>query len=94
MVVNFRPELSGISKIIDSLSPILHASDGMIKVFQEKLMVAYRRPRNIQDELVRSKVRRLGNDNTGMRKCGKVRCQICKYVKDGYEFKKVNESFI
>ena len=49
-------------------------------------MVAYRRPRNIKDEIVRSKVKRVNNDNKGMRKCGKSRCQICKYIKEGCEF--------
>ena len=36
-------------------------------------MVAYRRPRNIKDEIVRSKVNRVNNDNKGMRKCGESR---------------------
>ena len=43
-------------------------------------MVAYRRPRNIKDEIVRSEVKRVNSDNKGMRKCDKSRCQICKYV--------------
>ena len=92
-VILVHPALSGIGKIIESLWPILHVSEGMKNVFEEKSMVAYRRPRNIKDEIVRSKVKRVNNDNKGMRKCGKSRCQICKYVKEGCEFNEDSRKF-
>ena len=56
-------------------------------------MVAYGKLRNIKDEIVRSKVKRVNNDNKGMRKCGKSRCQICKYVKEGCEFNEGSRKF-
>ena len=65
----------------------------MKNVFEEKPMVAYRRPRNSKDEIVRSKFKRVNNDNRGMRKCGKSRCQICKYVKEGCEFNEGSRKF-
>ena len=94
LVVNFHPTLSGIGKIIESLWPILHVLEGMKKVFERKIMVAYGKLRNIKDEIVRSKVKRVNNDNKGMRKCGKSRCQICNYVKEGCAFNEDNGSSI
>ena len=41
LVLNIHSSLSGISKIIDSLWPILPLSDSMKKVFEEKSLVAY-----------------------------------------------------
>ena len=58
LVVNFYPALSKINRIIDSLWPLLQASENMKKVFGEKPMVAYRRQRNLRDELVRARVKR------------------------------------
>ena len=56
-VLNFHPALSGIRNIIESLWPILRASDDMIRIFGEKPMVAFRRPRNFKDDLVHSRLR-------------------------------------
>ena len=64
LVVNLHPALSGIGKIIESLWPILHVSEGMKNIFEEKPKVAYRRPRNIKDEIVCSKVKKVNNENT------------------------------
>ena len=55
LVVNFHPALSGIGKIVHSLWPILHASEEGF--FGEKSIIAFRRPRNLKDELVRSKLK-------------------------------------
>ena len=56
-VLNFHPALSGIRNIIESLWPILRASDDMMRIFGEKPMVVFRRPRNFKDDLVHSKLR-------------------------------------
>ena len=92
-VILVHPALSGIGNIIESLWPILHVLEGMKKVFERKIMVAYGKLRNIKDEIVRSKVKRVNNDNKGMRKCDKSRCQICKYVKEGCEFNEGSRKF-
>lgn len=94
LVVKFHPALSGLGKIVESLWPILHASEDMKKVFVERPMVAYRRPRNLKDDLVRSKVKRQNNTDNGMRKCGKSRCQICKFVDEGCTFEGQGRTFI
>ena len=56
-------------------------------------MVDFRRPRNLKDAMVRSKVKRENNLDKGMKKCGKSRCQICKFVKEGCTFGE-NGSFV
>ena len=83
LVVNFHPVLSKINSIIDSLWPLLQASESM-KVFCAKPMVAYRRPRNLKDELVRAWVKKQGEEVCirGMRISGRTRCQICRYVEE------------
>ena len=80
LVVNFHPALSGIGRVIESLLPILHASGDVKKVFPDKPMETYKRPRNLKDELVRAKVRRENDSEKGIKKCGKPRCQICVFV--------------
>ena len=82
-----------MSTIIESLWAILLVTVGMKKVFEEKPVVAYRRPRYIKDEIVRSKVKRVNNDNKGMRKCDKSRCQICKYLKEDCKFNEGSRKF-
>ena len=64
------PALSGVRNIIESLWPILRASDDMIRIFGEQPMVVFRRPRNF------SKLRGESSFTKGMRKCGKSRLTL------------------
>ena len=66
--------------------PILQASDGMAKIFNEKPKIVYRRPRNLRESLVRARVRMGDIGDKGMRKCGKSRSQICNFVEEGSSF--------
>ena len=59
----------------------------MKRIFGEAPLVSFRRPKNLKDELVRSKIGGRVIWGKGMRKCSKVRCQICKYVREGRSFK-------
>ena len=45
LVMNFHPALSGVGNIIDSIWPILHASDDMKEIFGNKPIISYRRPK-------------------------------------------------
>lgn len=84
LVVSYHPALDGLGDIIKSLLPILHASNEMRRLFPELPLVAYRRVRNLKNDLARSKVKSensiISNKNKRMKKCGKRRCQICNYV--------------
>ena len=70
LVTDIHPTLLGLSKIIDLVWAVFHASESMGNVFGEtKQMVAFRRPRNLKDSTVRSKVKRENNLDKGMKKC-------------------------
>ena len=73
-MVNFHPALSGIGKVVNSLWPILHASDDMKRVLGEKPIVSFRRPRNLKDELVRAKLKDERGISVGMK-------NVVNYVK-------------
>ena len=85
-MANFHPALSGNSRIISPLWSILHALKDMKSVFEENPIVAFRRPRNLRDELVRSKLNKVRDKMEGIKKCGKSRCKTCSFVKEGREF--------
>ena len=57
LVMEFHPALSGVSKIIDLPWPVLHASDDMRKIFEEKPILSLKRPSNLKDVLVKSKLK-------------------------------------
>ena len=83
-----------ISQKVTSLWPVLYASDEMNEVFKDtKPLISFRRPRNLADNLVRSKIRETTNKrkHKGMKKCGKSRCQICSYVEEAEEFEYDNK---
>ena len=83
--MNFHPVFSALEKIIDSLWYTLQTLDNMRAVFVDKPMVAFRRPRNLEGDLMKSRLKRHREENGGMRKCGKTR-QICKLVREGDKF--------
>ena len=58
LVLNFHPALSAVSQKVISLWPVLHASNEMKEVFKDtKPLISFRRPRDLADNLVRSKIR-------------------------------------
>ena len=57
-VLNYHSALSKINGIIDSLWPVVHASDAMKKHFVARQLISYRKPRDLKDELVRSRVKK------------------------------------
>ena len=86
LILNFHPALSGIGNIVKSLWWILQVSNDMREIFDDVPRVAFRRSRNLRDEIVRSKLRNKGNTCKGMKKCGKSRCKICDLVEEGDVF--------
>ena len=72
--------------MVNSLWPILHASDDIKRVIGEKPMVSFRRPRNLKDELVRANLKDERVISVGMKKCGKSRCKVCDFVKEGRDY--------
>ena len=63
----------------------------LAEVFKQPPLVAYRRQRNLQDILIKSKVpskiqRYPIREVKGMAKCGQL-CSACPYIQSGREFK-------
>ena len=62
-------------------------SSEFAKVLKEKPLLSFRRPKNLKDHLVRSKLCREGNQENGMVKCNKKRCQVCNFIRQGDKFR-------
>ena len=83
LVLDFHPAFSNVRGIVESLWPMLQASDDFKKIFKDKKpLISFRRPRNLADNLVRSKIKTFSDKGKGMKKCGKARCQICNCVEE------------
>ena len=62
------------------------------KVFPQPPMVAFRRPKNLRDILIKAKVpptpqKKPRRQLNGMKACNGKQCQTCPYVKTGKSFK-------
>lgn len=92
-VVDFHPALSGIGKILNSVWPVLHCSDDMKRIFGERPVVSYWRPRYLKDSLVKAKLFKEIGGEKGMRKCANKRCRICDFVEEGNIFKGEHKTY-
>ena len=92
LVVSFHPKLPSLRDITNNNHHILHVSDRLQRAVPEKPILAYRRPPNLRDMLVRAEVPPL-TDTTdspiqhGTFKCNTNRCIVCRdHVKEGDSF--------
>ena len=97
-VVNYDPRLPSISQIIGRHWRTMKQDPYLAEIFPLPPLVAYKRPPNIKDKIIRAKIpdpppQRLKRKLNGMKKCNK--CPICPYVKIGQVVKasKSNYSF-
>ena len=72
----------------------MHAAKDTKKVFEESPRDAFRIPRNLRNELVRSKLNKARDKIEGMNKCGKSQCKICTLVEEGREFWGNNQKYL
>ena len=56
-VTTYNPNLPNFNNIIKKYYPILTASDRCKNAFRDPPLLAYRRPRNLRDTLIRAKVK-------------------------------------
>ena len=87
-VVSFDPRLPDLSNITQKHWRSMNNMDPYLaEVFKEPPLIAYRRPANIKDKIVRAKLARPtsypARRITGMKKCGKPFCGLCPYIKEG-----------
>lgn len=86
LVTTYHPVLKNLNGVLKKNLPILHSNKRMVEVFKEPPMAAFRRPRNLKDMVVRT---RLENPlpNGGFRTCSDRRCLLCKHSSDTDSFK-------
>ena len=85
MVTTYHPALRDLNGILRKHLPILHANKRLADVFKDPPMASFRRPRNLKDMVVRT---RLDNPlpNGGFKTCSNLRCQLCQYSSDTETF--------
>ena len=81
-MVTYRPGLTKLSSIVRKHLTTLHISDKLRKAIPNPPLVAYRRPPNVRDLLVRAEVKTptppTHGDNAP---CGSRRCKTCQLIK-------------
>ena len=94
-VVNYDPRLPSIPNIVRKHWRSMTQDPRLKEIFPEPPLVAYKRPKNIRDKLIRSKVppptkipkRKL----PGMKKCNK--CSVCPFIQEGKTVKATSTNF-
>ena len=81
--VTYHPRLPNMGGFLKELHPLFQLSDRCNQAVHHVSMMAFRRPRNLQDYLVRAKLRPLSNSNRGTKgtiHCKSNKCDVCNYV--------------
>ena len=76
-ITTFHPGLPNIPQILRKYFPILHSSKRCSSAIPECPMVAFRRPKNLRDILVKAKIKNR-NVRGGFYPCSDKRCLTCR----------------
>ena len=82
-VTTYNPSLPNFNNIIKKYYAILTASDHCKNAFKDPPLLAYRRPRNLRDTLVRAKIKIPKPSPSSPPKitsCNDGRCKTCKFI--------------
>ena len=77
LVTTYHPDLPKLSKILRKRWDIITTSDRLTNVFTHHPVMAFRRPKNLKDMLVRAKINKPVRGSGGCSPCDKPRCQVC-----------------
>ena len=85
-VMHYDPRLPSIPAIVRKHWRTMTLDPRLKEIFPDPPLVAYKRPKNVRDTLIRSKVPpgmsgRPRRELKGMKKCNK--CGVCSFVKEG-----------
>ena len=94
-VVSYDPRLPDLQSITQKHWRAMSRLDPYLsKVYPDPPLMAYKRPQNIRDKLIRAKLAkpsaRPQRFKPGMKKCGKSLCGSCPYIIEGSEIKHKN----
>ncbi len=80
-MVTYHPSLASLAKIARKHLPMLHTSQRLRKAIPNPPLVAFRRPRNLRDLLVRSRINTSAPPtSTGSTPCNSRRCKCCAEI--------------
>ena len=88
MVTTYNPHITFIAEIANRNWHFLQSKESLARIFQEPPLVAYRRPKNLRDILVSTKLKSKttrANSTTGS--CGPCSKPKCSW------FSRINETF-
>ena len=84
LVVTFHPNLPKFPALTEKYLPLLHVSPRLKRVFPEKPITAFRRPKNLRDLLVSATLKPSNFTSAqGTFPCQNKRCLTCKHIKTG-----------
>ena len=92
-MVTYLPNLTALTK---NNFPVLHASSSLKKAIPKRPLIAYRRPKNLRDLLVKAKLKPAGLQPAGgSSPCGTRRCLTCSHIQTGIAFRSatMNQAF-
>ena len=94
-VVNFDPRLPSITGIIRKHWRTMTLDPRLAEIFPLPPLVAYKRPPNIKQKLIRAKIpvktQRPKRNTKGMKKC--LKCSACPYIKEGRKIEATQNKF-
>ena len=82
-VMTYHPDLPKVRVSVNKHWSIIESSKDFSRVFPEKPIMAYRRPKSLRDLLVHAKLKPDPKDNKPLaesKPCGRARCQTCKII--------------
>ena len=86
LVVTYHPIAPSFKSITKRHLPTLHTSERLREAFSLPPLIAFRRPRNLRDILVRATLTAKTYESPGNRSCGAARCKTCPILMATDEF--------
>ena len=86
-VTTYNPSLPNLNNVIKKYYPILTATERCQEAFKNTRLLAYRRPKNLRDFLVKARLKQSPPNNANLPKkvtrCNDGRCRTCKFIAHG-----------
>ena len=83
-VTTYNPSLPNLNNVIKKYYPILTATERCQKASKDTPFLAYRRPKNLRDFLVKAKLKQAPPNNANppkkVTRCNDGRCHTCKFI--------------